>query len=109
MKHLILIHIQQAIEKYLKGYLLSQSWPLRRIHDLEVLIQEAITRDNDFSPFLSSCQKITEYYIESRYTLGIYTTLTNKSLKRDLETVRQLVILIHQKILPPEINQDNDS
>jgi HEPN domain-containing protein len=76
---IIAFHIQQAIEKYLKGYLLSQSWPLRRIHDLEVLIQEAITRDNDFSPFLSSCQKITEYYIESRYPLGIYTTLTNKS------------------------------
>ncbi|BAM00637.1 MULTISPECIES: HEPN domain-containing protein [Caldilinea] len=31
-------HLQQAVEKYLKGFLLSTGWPLRRIHDLEVLI-----------------------------------------------------------------------
>ena len=28
-------HLQQAAEKYLKGYLLGKGWPLRRIHDLE--------------------------------------------------------------------------
>lgn len=33
-------NIQQAVEKYLKGYLLSQEWQLRRIHDLEVLLNE---------------------------------------------------------------------
>jgi HEPN domain-containing protein len=37
--------LQQTVEKYLKGYLLSQAWSLRRIHDLEVLIHEAITCD----------------------------------------------------------------
>jgi len=26
---------QQAVEKYLKGYLLSTGWPFERIHDLE--------------------------------------------------------------------------
>ena len=39
----VAFHIHQAIEKYLKGYLLSTGWPLRRIHDLETLVQEAIT------------------------------------------------------------------
>jgi len=30
-------HLQQTVEKYLKGYLLAQGWKLERIHDLEVL------------------------------------------------------------------------
>jgi HEPN domain-containing protein len=60
-------HLQQAAEKYLKGYLLSTGWSLRRIHDLEVLISEAADRDEDFAEFLEPCQRITEYYIESRY------------------------------------------
>lgn len=33
-------NIQQAVEKYLKGYLLSQEWQPRRIRDLEVLLNE---------------------------------------------------------------------
>lgn len=57
----ISFHLQQCLEKYLKGYLLAQGWSLRRIHDLEVLILAAMSRDSDFSPFLGLCQRITEY------------------------------------------------
>ena len=45
---IVAFHIQQAIEKYLKGFLLAHDWSLRRIHDLEVLIHDAIDRDTDF-------------------------------------------------------------
>ena len=38
-------NVQQAVEKYLKGYLLSRGWKLRRIHDLETLINEAVGHD----------------------------------------------------------------
>jgi HEPN domain-containing protein len=34
-------NVQQAVEKYLKGYLLSKGWELRRIHNLEILLNEA--------------------------------------------------------------------
>lgn len=44
-------NIQQAVEKYLKGYLLSQEWQLRRIHDLEVLLNEALVYDSSFEEF----------------------------------------------------------
>jgi HEPN domain-containing protein len=90
--------LQQAVEKYLKGYLLSQRWPLRRIHDLEVLIQEAIARDAGFSPFLAFCQHITEYYIESRYPVGVTTPLDRATLETDLAATRVLVALIRQKV-----------
>lgn len=95
---IIAFHLQQAAEKYLKGFLLSTGWPLRRIHDLEALIQEAIARDADFAPFLAPCQKITEYYIETRYPLGVYTPLQRDDLETDLDTVRALIGLIYQKV-----------
>lgn len=90
--------LQQTVEKYLKGYLLSQAWSLRRIHDLEILIQEAISRDIDFAPFLSTCQQITEYYIESRYPVGVTTVLVRTTVENDYLTVKALVHLIHNKI-----------
>lgn len=56
-KKVIAFHLQQASEKYLKGYLLSKGWQLRRIHDLEILIQEAINLDEGFISFLEPMQK----------------------------------------------------
>ena len=90
--------LQQAIEKYLKGYLLAQGWALRRIHDLEILIQEAIARDTNFMPFLAACQQITEYYIESRYPIGVSTPLDRSTLVADLTMVQTLIRLVRQKL-----------
>ena len=96
----VAFHVQQAVEKYLKGFLISTGWPLRRIHDVEVLVQEAIARDADFAPFLAPCQRITEYYIETRYPLGIHTLLQPETVEADLETARALSELIRDKTLP---------
>lgn len=94
-------HIQQVVEKYLKGFLISTGWPLRRTHDLELLIQEVIARDTDFSQFLKPCQRITEYYIETRYPLGIHTLLQRETVEADLDTAHDLIALIRQKSAQP--------
>lgn len=95
---IVAFHIQQAIEKYLKGYLLSTGWSLDRIHDLEALVQEAIARDAEFSPFLSACQRITEYYIESRYPLGVLSELTREEIIQSLDDARELIALTRKKV-----------
>jgi hypothetical protein len=77
-----------------------KGWPLRRIHDLEVLILEAISRDIDFSAFLAPCQRITEYYIESRYPMGMAALLDRATLESDLATVQALAALVRQKVSP---------
>ena len=98
---LVAFHLQQATEKYLKGFLLSTGWALRPIHDLEVLIQEAIAQDIDFAPFLAPCQRITEYYIETRYPIGVRSPLQPDALAADLDIVRRLISLIGQKVSAP--------
>ena len=58
-------HLQQTVEKYLKGYLLSRGWPLKRVHDLEYLLDEAIKFQPELEEFRSLCQELTgNYFIE---------------------------------------------
>jgi hypothetical protein len=39
-------YLQQAVEKFLKAFLLSKGWQLARIHDLEALLNQALTYDS---------------------------------------------------------------
>jgi HEPN domain-containing protein len=95
---IVAFHMQQAIEKYLKGYLLSTGWTLRRIHDLETLVREAISRDADFVPYLAPCQEITEFYIETRYPVGVSTSLDHAMLAEALSVTERLVRLVRDKL-----------
>lgn len=60
-------HLQQAVEKYLKGYLLSKGWRLRRTHNLHTLLEEAARHHPDLKRFQGACQEITAYYFLDRY------------------------------------------
>ena len=35
-------YLQQAVEKYFKAFLLSKGWKLKKTHDLETLLNEAL-------------------------------------------------------------------
>ena len=37
--------LQQAVEKFLRAFLISKGWELQRIHDLEALLNMALKRD----------------------------------------------------------------
>ncbi len=60
-------HLQQAAEKYLKGYLLSKEWELERTHDLDKLLNFASSFDARFDEFRVACNFIEEFYTEQRY------------------------------------------
>ncbi len=59
--------LQQAIEKCLKGFLLSRGWRLQRIHDLEVLLDEALPYAPKLRRYRLLCQEVAAYYIVERY------------------------------------------
>ena len=60
-------HLQQALEKYLKGFLLSRGWQLKRIHDLEALLDDAVAYNSCLEPYRPLCQQVTGYYLVERY------------------------------------------
>ncbi len=55
-------YLQQALEKFLKAFLLSKRWKLRRIHDLEALLDNAVAFDPGLEQFRFLCQEVSPYY-----------------------------------------------
>jgi HEPN domain-containing protein len=87
-------YCQQAVEKYLKGYLLARSWRLRRIHDLEALLNDAVKRDPGFEQFRESCRKMTQYYIEDRYPFTVPSKLTKDEVAESLAAAEAVIARI---------------
>lgn len=90
-------HLQQAIEKYLKGYLISNGWKLQRIHDLEDLLDYALDYNKEFEKYRSLCQELTEYYIEERYPLLISSGLSKDEVSLRAEKAKEFILKIKQE------------
>jgi len=61
------VHLQQALEKFLKGFLLARGWSLKKTHDLEALLDEAIRHDATLDRYRPLVQAVTGYYLPARY------------------------------------------
>jgi HEPN domain-containing protein len=60
-------HLQQAIEKSLKGYLLSRGWKLKRTHDVRALLDDATRHDAGLAQYRALCGRLVGYYVVDRY------------------------------------------
>lgn len=94
----IAYHIQQAIEKYLKGYLVYHGKKYPKIHELDTLLNFISKFDDSFRDFIEICEKATKYYIEERYPPGLPTSYTYEEMKEDLDTVKSLITKIKKKL-----------
>ena len=83
--------LQQAVEKFLKAFLLSRGWELQRIHDLETLLNAALAYDPSLEPFRSACQKITGFYLVERYPFVVESGLTEEDVRTSLIQVEVLI------------------
>ena len=88
---IILFHIHQAVEKYIKGFLISRGWKLKKIHDLEVLITEAIKFDDSFKEYLDFGRKLTGFYFEERYPPGPVSTYSKEEIKKILNIAEGVI------------------
>jgi len=84
-------HLQQGVEKYLKGFLLLRGWKLKRIHDLEVLLNDALQYEKIMEQYRSLCQKISGYYIVDRYPLTSAVTLTKQEVQSSMDEAEKLI------------------
>jgi HEPN domain-containing protein len=58
---------QQVAEKYLKGYLLLRRQSPKRIHHVDMLLEDCIAFDDSFQLLVDDAVFLKRYYIESRY------------------------------------------
>jgi HEPN domain-containing protein len=95
---IIAYHIQQTIEKYLKGYLVFKGQRPPRVHELDTLLNFISKVEPDlYDPYIELCEKATRYYLEERYPPGPMIDYSQEEIKADLELVWQLVKELHKK------------
>lgn len=93
----IAIHIQQALEKYLKGYLVLHGKRYPKAHELDVLLNHISTVDDSLDGYLDLCEKATLYYTEDRYPPGPPVEYGYEEIKADLDRAREMIEKIREK------------
>ena len=82
--------LQQGIEKYLKGYLISKGWKFVKTHDLKELLDEAVKYNPVFDNYYDLLDMITGYYFEEKYPFG-GAEISLEEIKENLSNVKGLV------------------
>ena len=95
-------YLQQAVEKFLKAFLLARGWKLERIHDLEALLNDTLAYDPSLDEFRSACQKITAFYFVERYPFVTGTDLTEDDVRSSREQVQPLIEKIRAAAPQPQ-------
>ena len=94
--------LQQAIEKYLKGYLLSKGWKLVRTHDLGELLKALVKHESDFEDFTDTCLRISGFYFENRYPLRVPTPINRANVEKLFIEADALIARLQSRAAPPE-------
>jgi HEPN domain-containing protein len=63
----VTFHCQQAVEKYLKAYLVFQSTTFKFSHDLIYLLDLITLKDTDFESYYDTVSELQGYAVEIRY------------------------------------------
>ena len=89
--------LQEAVERYLKGYLIASGWQLEKTHDLNRLIAEAARRDPRFAQFEDMADELTFDFFAQLYPGGDLThvgenfVMLRKQAGELVELIRQLL------------------
>jgi HEPN domain-containing protein len=62
--------LQESVERYFKGWLISQGWMLVRTHDLSRLLHEAELLEPRFSIYAEYADDLTQAFLQSHYPGG---------------------------------------
>ena len=82
--------LQQAVEKYLKAFLLLKGWRLKRTHDLVELLDDAAQYDPAFGTYRSVAATVTRYYVDDRYP-DTRRNLSPGEVEVSLDAVRPMI------------------
>ena len=91
---------QQIVEKSLKAYLYSKNVELKKIHDLDSLLIEAIRFETELEKFKEVTATLSSYYLNTRYPdIGDIETFNNEDLaKQALGWAEEIYHYLKEKI-----------
>jgi HEPN domain-containing protein len=80
----IAFHCQQAVEKYLKAYLIFLDIPVPRTHDLNYLLSLVSDKENIANDIFDQVSELEEFAVEIRYP-EIVIELTEEDIARAIQ------------------------
>ena len=86
--------IQQALEKYLKAFMLQQGWFLRKIHDLDAPLDDATKYNPSLESFRRFCKRVSGYYLIERYPAPTLLDLNRMEIERDIKEAKGFVLMM---------------
>ncbi len=91
---LVCFHCQQAIEKYLKGYLIFRTGFLQDGHNLVKLCKKASNFDSGFKDYFKDCAFVNAFYIETRYPAEDPLIVSKEDAEECLSITRKIIDMI---------------
>lgn len=89
---------QQAVEKYLKGFLILKKKKFGKIHDLAALLALCGKIDKEFLEWYEQAERLTGYYIETRYPSDISVSYSRQEAQEALKKAKKIIKFIKKKI-----------
>ncbi|MBI2940030.1 MAG: HEPN domain-containing protein [Chloroflexi bacterium] len=86
--------LQQALEKFLKAYLIRQGWRLERTHALDKLLEAAVAHDAALDTFAQLCIRVADYYLAQRYPDVQVGSASLERIRADLAKARRLIVAL---------------
>ena len=100
---IILFHLQQAAEKYLKSFLSFKNIHFGKLHDIKKILDLYIESGIEIPPDAEAFVELTPYAVEGRYD---FITDENIDIPRFIILVEQLKFFVDDHIF--KISTDND-
>ena len=72
-------HCQQAVEKYLKAFLISNGIEIRKTHNIEYLLSECIDLDSEFSEI--DPKNLSDFGVDVRYPGDMYVPSEKETIE----------------------------
>ena len=106
VKDLVCFHCQQAVEKYLKAFLIFHEVEFPRTHNIEFLLEQSAKIDRDFSGI--DIDELSDFGVNIRYPDDYYIPEINE-VRFYYDLAKRIKSLVLEKIKPgKEDTSDQD-
>jgi len=86
-------HSQQAVEKYLKGYVVLHNLQFEKKHNLETLLKVCSKFNDGFEKFLNGVRILDNYYLPTRYPMP-WAIIDKKLAQESIKIAEEIINFI---------------
>jgi len=94
----ICFHFQQAVEKYLKSYIIANELEFLKIHDLPLLLKTCLSKDPSFNQLREDCEFLTTFYVDTRYPVHWPTHFSPEETQKAFQSAQRIRSSVKSKL-----------